>query len=206
MSFKSANTRVDFSGYVPQTLINVNSPTQTLAWETTTQMPIPTGAVQGKRFYMSEALANQLSSATQTCHEGWYRIVQVDSGATAANIAFGYIGAQLSVADGPDVVTDASHVLTLGADPVVFLGAVTPGNWTIVQDAGTATIAVTASQNVAVGDILYSTAAGTADVLATTSTDITALLLTEILAIALASSDSAYVALVPARLQPTFGE
>ena len=204
MAKKSQNTRVDFTGFLPQGLHNVDSPTDSLAWEVVTGSPIATGAVQGKRFYLSEATAQQLSN--NTLHEGWYRIAQVDAGATADLIAFGYIGAQLSVADGPDVVTDADHALTLGADPVIFLGPVTPGNFTIVQDAGTAMIAVTASQDVAVGDILYSTTAGTADVLAATSTDITALLLTEILAIALAASDSGYVALVPARLQPTFGE
>ena len=101
MAIKSQNTRVDFTGYLPQGLLNVNSPTQSLAWETTTQLSISTGAVQGKRFYLSEATAQQLSN--NTCHEGWYRIVQVDAAATADLIAFGYGGAMVSVADGPDV-------------------------------------------------------------------------------------------------------
>ena len=196
MASKSQNTRVDFTGFVPQQLIDVNSPTQTLAWEVVTGMAIATGAVQGKRFYLSEAQAQQLSGGL--CHEGWYRIVQVDAGATAANIAFGYVGAQLSVADGPDVVTDASNVLTLGADPVVFLGPVTPGNFTIAQDAGTATLAVTASQNVAIGDMLENTTAGTVSITATFTAATVGL--------ALATSDSGYVALVPVRLQPAFGE
>lgn len=196
MTMKSQNTRVDFTGFVPQYLVGVNSPTQTLAWEVITGMPIGTGAVQGKRFYLSEVQAQQLSDGL--CHEGWYRVVQVDAGATAANIEFGYVGGQLSVADGPDVVTDAGHVLTLGADPVVFLGPVTPGNFTIVQDAGTATLAVTASQNVAIGDLLESTSAGTVNV--------TAIFTGALVAIALQAVDSGYVALIPARLQPPFGE
>lgn len=200
MGIKSQNTRVDFTGYLPQGLLNVNSPTQSLAWETTTQLGISTGAVQGKRFYLSEATAQQLSN--NTCHEGWYRIVQVDAGATANLIAFGYGGAMVSVANGPDVVTSADQVLTLGADPVVFLGPVTPGNFTIVQDAGTAVLAITASQNVSAGNVLAITAAGTFSIAGSISDTV----LATVCALALAATDSAYIALIEARFEPTFGE
>ena len=200
MAIKSQNTRVDFTGYLPQGLLNVNSPTQSLAWETTTQLGISTGAVQGKRFYLSEATAQQLSN--NTCHEGWYRIVQVDAGATANLIAFGYGVAMVIVANGPDVVTSADQVLTLGADPVVFLGPVTPGNFTIVQDAGTAVLAITASQNVSAGNVLAITAAGTFSIAGAISDAV----LATVCALALAATDSAYIALIEARFEPTFGE
>ena len=200
MAIKSQNTRVDFTGYLPQGLLNVNSPTQSLAWETTTQLSISTGAVQGKRFYLSEATAQQLSN--NTCHEGWYRIVQVDAAATADLIAFGHGGAMVSVADGPDVVTSADKVLTLGADPVVFLGPVTPGNFTIVQDAGTAVLAITASQDVSAGNVLVITAAGTFSIAGAISDTV----LATVCALALAATDSAYIALIEARFEPTFGE
>src|SRR5271163_2566117 len=184
MAIKSMNTRVDFVGYLPQNLTGVNFPTQTLANEAVTGLQISTGAAQGKRFYVSEYYANQLSTATQQCHEGWYRIVQVAATAVAANIYFGAVGAQQSVANGPDVVTDASTVLTLAADPVVFLGPVTPGNFTIVQDAGTASLMVGNTQTVAVGTVLSSTAAGT---VAVTAAPTTTAILEGIVAVALAA-------------------
>ena len=77
---------------------------------------------------------------TIQAHRGWYRTVQVDSGATQANVAFGYIGAQATLAKGINVVTSADQALALGLNPCVFLGVVTPGNYTIVQDQGDATV------------------------------------------------------------------
>lgn len=130
---------IQFTSYVPQTLTGVNSPSPTLAAEVVTGSPIPTGAFPGNCFYLSEQLAQELSSGV--CHAGWYMVVQVDSGATAANIALGYVGHQSTIAGsstapGALLVTDASHGLAIGINPVVFLGAVTPGNYTIVQVAG----------------------------------------------------------------------
>lgn len=130
---------IQFTGYVPQTLTGVNSPSPTLAAEVVTGAPIPTGAFPGNCFYLAEQQAQQLSN--NVCHAGWYMVVQVDAGATAANIAFGYVGHQSTIAGsntapGALLVTDASHGLGIGINPVVFLGAVTPGNYTIVQVAG----------------------------------------------------------------------
>lgn len=130
---------IQFTSYVPQTLTGVNSPSPTLAAEVVTGAPIPTGAFPGNCFYLTEQQAQQLSN--NVCHAGWYMVVQVDAGATAGNIALGYVGHQSTIAGsntapGALLVTDASHGLGIGINPVVFLGAVTPGNYTIVQVAG----------------------------------------------------------------------
>jgi hypothetical protein len=92
---------------------------------------------------------------------------------------FGSILGQLNItnAAGCDNVTDASHVLNLGIGPCVALAgglgqlvngvfaaglpAFTPGNYTIVQDAGDTLLLVGANQTIVVGSILVATAAGT---------------------------------------------
>lgn len=150
---------LQFTAYIPTTLINVNSPSRTLVSETITGMPIASGSTPGSRFYLAEKLALQLSG--NLCHAGWFRVVQVDAGANAANIVFGSVGGQVTLAGGASLVTDASHVLSLGLDPCVFLGTVTPGNYTIVQDSGDVSVLVAANQTVAVGTLLVATVAGT---------------------------------------------
>jgi hypothetical protein len=156
---------IQFTQYIPLNLTGVNSLTKTLATETLTGIPLATGATPGGRFYLTEKQAASCSAAPTLCHAGWYRIVQVDAGATAANIFFGGIGAMVSLASGENVVTDVAHVLSLGAVPVVFLGAVTPGNYTFVQDQGDASLLVPAGQTVVVGNLLASnTANGTVSV------------------------------------------
>lgn len=163
---------VKFTDYVPQTLVGVNSASPTLSAEVVTGLPIATGARPGSSFYLNENQANQLSSSTQVCHAGWYRVVKVDSAATAANIAFGYVGAQLSIPTGTlanpapgtvptgvDIVTSYDKALASGIAPCVFLGAVTPGNYTIVQDEGDASVQVSTATGT-VGDTLIATKAG----------------------------------------------
>lgn len=147
---------IQFTSYVPITLLGVNSASSTLAAEAVTGLPIPTGARPGigNAFYLSESWAQQLSN--NTCHEGWYAVVQVDAGATAANIAFGTVGALLSLAKGHAIFTDVAHALYVGNSPCVFLGAVTPGNYTIVQVAGDGQVVAAASQTVAPGTMLVS--------------------------------------------------
>lgn len=153
---------IQFTSYVPQFLTGVNSPSPTLAAEVVTGLPISTGAFPGNCFYLSEQQANQLTQGqTNICHAGWYMVVQVDSGATAGSIAFGTVGQQSTVAGsntapGALLVTDANHGLGPGICPVVFLGAVTPGNYTIVQVAGDGSLLASAA--VTKGQILsYST-------------------------------------------------
>lgn len=170
---------IQFTNYVPTSLVGVNSPSPTLAAEAVTGLPISTGAFPGNCFYLTESQAYQLSqmpingAAKLTCHAGWYMVVQVDAGATAANILAGAIGAQKAISTSlltanqavpvQAQVTDASNVLSLGQNPVVFLNAVTPGNYTIVQVSGDAHVLLAASQTTVVGSALLSTSAGTVD-------------------------------------------
>ena len=161
-----------FTDYIPTFLnvvnaaglaVGVSTTTGTLAAEPLTGYQISTGVVQGSRFYLTAAQANYVSSAAFPCRSGWYRVVLVDPAAVAANIQYGTIGAMVTVAKGQDVVTDGSSVLTLGCAPVVFLGQVTPGQYTIVQDlgfGGEASLLIALGQTVSVGSVLVSTATG----------------------------------------------
>ena len=166
--------RIKFTDYVPQNLVGVNSASKTLVSEVVTGTPISTGAVVGESFYIFKKQAALLSTPYFPVYQGWYRVVQVDAGATAANIAFGAIGGQTTLAKGEDVVTDQANVLTIGLAPCVFLtgglglivssayvpalAAMTPGNYTIVQDAGDASVLLAANQAVSVGDVLVAAA------------------------------------------------
>jgi hypothetical protein len=170
---------IQFTSYVPTALVGNNSPSPTLAAEVVTGLPIPTGAFPGNAFYLTEQQANQLSqfpinNARQLlCHAGWYMVVQVSATAVSANIVQGAIGAQAvipvtqsqALANIPpqSVVTDgatAATALLLGVNPVVFLNPVTPGNYTIVQIAGDASLFVAAAQTLAVGATLISQSPG----------------------------------------------
>lgn len=161
--------QIVFTSYVPTSLVGNNSASKTLAAEVVTGLPIPTGAVLGQAFFLSEAWANQLSAVAINsapvlqCHAGWYMVVKLDAGATAANVAQGSIGAQLSLAAGRNDITDMAHVLGQGFNPVVFLNAVTPGNYSIVQLSGDATVVLAASQTVAVSTVLVSDTTGFAE-------------------------------------------
>lgn len=183
--------RIKFIDYVPLNLVGVNSASKSLAAEIVTGTPISTGAFPGESFYITKGQAALLSTPYFPVYAGWYRVVLVDAGATAANIVFGAIGGQLNLTNtttalGPEHnVTDASHVLNLGIAPCVFLtgglgllvssaysplvtggvpgglAPMTPGNYTIVQDAGDTSLLVGANQTVSVGSVLVSTSAGT---------------------------------------------
>lgn len=158
---------IQFTNYVPQFLAGVNSPSPTLAAEVVTGLPIPTGAFPGNCFFLTEQQANQLSPANgPTLHAAWYMVVKVDAAAVAANIALGAIGAQLSIpttnaaanaAIPPQaVVTDVTKALNIAINPVVFLGPVTPGNYTIVLVAGDGLVLIAANTSVTLGAQLIS--------------------------------------------------
>ena len=170
-----------FTGYIPTSLVGINSPSPTLAAEVVTGNPIPTGAFPGNTFYLTEQQANQLSLSTVNaalpliCHAGWYQVVQVSASATSANIKAGAIGAQAvipttsaqSASNVPynSVVTDGATAATaglLGVNPVIFLNTVTPGNYTIVQVAGDASVLLAASQTTVIGQALLSQTPGNA--------------------------------------------
>lgn len=173
---------IQFTSYIPTSLVGVNSPSPTLSAEAVTGLPISTGAFPGNCFYLTEAQANQLSrvainSAPQlVCHAGWYMVVEIDSGAVAGNLLQGAIVAQkaipttqnASIASVPPsaVLTDGATAATagfLGINPAVLLNAVTPGNFTIVQLAGDASVRLAASQTTVVGSLLLSASPGLVD-------------------------------------------
>lgn len=135
--------------------------------------------VPGDYFDLTNPEANQLSnSVTGVLYAGRYRWVQVDSGATAANVKTGTIGLMPSlVASSPltslgtrnppmNVVTSYDQAAG-GANslrPVVFLNVVTPGNWAFVQELGIATVLFGALTGTpAIGGVINSVAAGLAD-------------------------------------------
>ena len=129
----------------------------------------------------AEALAASQTSVG-TLYAGRYRRVQVDSGATAANVKTGTIGIMPSLAaqivDGfttasalaPSVNVVTSYDQAIGNSvggvrQVVFLNSITPGNWGYVQELGIATVLgkspLTATP--AVGDVVVSVATGVVD-------------------------------------------
>ena len=171
---------IQFTSYIPTSLVGVNSPSPTLAAEAVTGLPISTGAFPGNVFFLTETQANQLSQTSVnsapllTCHEGWYAVVQVSASATVSNITQGAIGAMTAIpttsaqenANIPYscVVTDGATAATaglLGVNPVIFLNAVTAGYYTIAQVSGDASILLAASQTTVVGQGLLSQTPGT---------------------------------------------
>lgn len=120
-----------------------------------TGLPVNAGGLNlGDYFDLTMKEAAALSySVNGTLYAGRYRRVQVDSGATAANVKAGTIGAMPSpAAIGIDigggklplsmnVVTSFDQGVGSGAiRNVVFLNTVTPGNFCFVQELGIATV------------------------------------------------------------------
>ena len=120
----------------------------------------------GDYFDLTEAEANAASyTTTGTLHAGRYRRVLVDSAATAANVKTGTVGLLLSLAAGMNTVTSYDKGLggavTAGISrAVVFLNAITPGNYGFVQELGDANVlfGTTASGNA--GAPVYAAATG----------------------------------------------
>lgn len=94
----------------------------------------------GDYFDLTEQEANNLSYTTNgTLHAGRYRRVQLDSGATAANVKTGTVGYMLAGGQPQlNLVTSYDKAIQ-GAHAVVFLNVVTPGNYCFVQENGVAT-------------------------------------------------------------------
>jgi hypothetical protein len=110
---------------------------------------------------------------------GRYRRIQVDSGATAANVKTGTIGLLASQAAASqdigniggalpvsmNVVTSYDKSLggATGVRPVVFLNSITPGNFGYVQELGIASVLAQATLTAttpAIGDVIVSAASG----------------------------------------------
>jgi hypothetical protein len=120
----------------------------------------------GDFFDLTEAEANALSSTTSPAvqlHAGRYRRIQVDSGATASNVKVGTVGLmgsgqqpQLNRVTSYDKGIVAAHV-------VIFLNAITPGNYGFVQELGVASVLMGATLQKAApatGDVIVSTTLG----------------------------------------------
>jgi hypothetical protein len=166
------------------------------------------GLVLGDYFDLtnSEAYRN-CKPSVGTLYCGRYRRIQVDSGATAANVKTGTIGMMPSLAaigqdvgTGPQVGSAAppsmnvvtSYDQSIGGGskvvrPVVFLNAITPGNFGWVQELGVASVlgksALTATTP-AIGDVMIVTTGGVVDD-PTQSTSLTYTLFGSIVGVAL---------------------
>jgi len=122
----------------------------------------------GDYFDLTEQEANRLSqTSVGTLHAGRYGMVQVDSGATQAYVKTGAIG--LMVAGGQpnlNLVTSYDKGIT-GAHPVIFLNAITAGQYGFVQELGIANVlcgsSVTVSGSAGMGGIVVSASTGVID-------------------------------------------
>lgn len=150
--------------------------------DTVTGQPVYgiTDQVTGLYFDLTNTEAAALSDTLiGTLYAGRYRRIQVDSGATAANVKTGTIGLMSSLAavikDGdvlgkPTVNIVTSWDQSIGANavvrPVVFLNKITPGNFGYIQELGIATVlgksgGLTATP--AVGDVIVAGTSGLVD-------------------------------------------
>lgn len=150
-----------------------------------TGLPVNAGGLNlGDYFDLTNQEAQRASYTTNgLLYAGRYRRVQVDSGATAANVKTGTIGLMPSLAAiGQDigkiggvnppsmnVVTSWDQSIGGGGKavrPVVFLNAITPGNFGFVQELGVASVlgknGLTAATP-AIGDVIIGTTGGLAD-------------------------------------------
>jgi hypothetical protein len=108
----------------------------------------------GKRLCIADIDGPDWSlAATGTLFGGIYQAVQVDAGATAANIFPGAAAYLLDTATGGGansgsngyVVTDSAHALATNLGCGVFLNAITPGQFGFIQISGKATVKYTAA-------------------------------------------------------------
>jgi len=145
--------------------------------------------VPGDYFDLTNKEANDLSYQTNgVLYAGRYRWVQVDSGATASNVKTGTIGLMPSLAvvslnrfgtrNPPcNIVTSYDQAIGLSTDvrPVIFLNAITPGNWGFIQELGIETVlgAATFAGTPAIGAIVNSTTSGLATVPSATTAVVT---------------------------------
>lgn len=122
----------------------------------------------GDYFDLTESEAAALSYTTSPSvllHAGRYRRIQVDSGATASNVKTGTVGLMGSGTQ-PQLNRVTSYDKGIvGAHPVIFLNAITPGNYGFVQELGIASIlcgATLQKATPATGDVIVSTTLGVA--------------------------------------------
>jgi len=165
----------------PITIFAVNAANDTSPSGVTDQVtgqPIYIGDLNRGVYFdlTNEEAASMSDTLIGKLYAGRYRRVQVDSGATAANVKTGTIGLMPSLAamsqDVAPVGVPTENVVTSydqaignavgGMRQVVFLNAITPGNFGFVQELGVATVLGQASLTAApaVGDVIVSVATG----------------------------------------------
>jgi hypothetical protein len=136
-----------------------------------TGQPFAAGGLNvGDFFDLTTQEASQLSNTSVgTLQAGRYRFIQVDSAATAANVATGTIGL-MKASTSANVVTSydiANLYLTLNTPrKVVFLNAITPGNYGFVQELGVATVQLKTGLGngaPAIGNVINITSTGADD-------------------------------------------
>jgi len=130
-----------------------------------TGAPVNAGGLNlGDFFDLTEKEANNLSYTTNgTLHAGRYRLVQVDSGATASNVKTGTIGLMVSGGQPALNLVTSYDKGIIGAHPVVYLNSITPGNYGFVQELGIASCLCGATLQKAApatGDVLTYTTLG----------------------------------------------
>lgn len=149
--------------FLPQDMVTVyNSPSGLI--DTRTGYPYQMGGLLvGGYFDLTEQEAQ--SYGRNQLHEGRYRFVQIDSGATAANIVQGSIGLMKSLALGVNVITSYDKGLNAGIRPVVFLAAITAaqvaaGAYVFIQEEGDALVLAANSITAPAGTVVQSTTGG----------------------------------------------
>jgi hypothetical protein len=150
-------------------LNSANFTSPTALTDVRTGLPFAAGGLNvGDYFDLTQEEAKSLSNTSVgTLLAGRYRFVQVDSGATQANVATGTVGLLKNLTGstyaGPiNNVTSYDKALTLNSPrKVVFLNAVTPGNFGFIQELGDATILInTVESTTGVGSVVNITSSG----------------------------------------------
>ncbi len=121
------------------------------------------GSYIGVYFDLTEAEAQSYNAAL---HAGRYRFVAIDSGATNTNIKTGTVGLMVAGKQ-PQLNTVTSYDKGIvGAHAVLFLNAITPGNYGYVQELGIGEVLIgaTITGSPATGALINSTTLGVGDV------------------------------------------
>jgi hypothetical protein len=127
------------------------------------------GLNEGDYFDLTETEANNLSYTTNgTLHAGRYRRVHVDSGATQGYVKTGTIGYMVKGLQPKLNVVTSYDVGIVGVHCVVFLNAITKGNYGFVQELGIATVlcgaTITNGVSASTGLVVNSAATGVVDI------------------------------------------
>ena len=158
--------------WLPNFVNACNSPYSTGAGDPITGNPLPTGLTPYKMFELSfiEAQASQAPSPSiEQLFEGSYIWVQVDSGATVAEVQTGLpayykIQTASNSVDPIATVTGYSGATAVNLFAGVFLNPITPGNWGVIfNGAGRVNVLYKSSLTngaPAIGDVIEFGASG----------------------------------------------